>query len=308
MSEDPRSTGVSSRAGVKARARLALRAEKAFGLTSLPAGGPSEVDPAPATGAPARSEAAAAVLPPVARPVAAFSAAPVPAAPAPSKDIFGQPEAAKRKPSALPVIAPTEPITTPELEPTEKRQRLAALDADEVKGCTRCRLCETRTNTVFGEGDPSARLMFVGEGPGENEDLEGRPFVGRAGQLLDKQIAAMGLRREQVFIANVVKCRPPGNRTPSPDEAATCQPYLERQIEIVRPRVIVTLGLTASQYLLQVKTTMGRMRGNWHFYRGVKVMPTFHPAYILRSYTREVREAVWSDLQKVMEELGLSKP
>ena len=187
----------------------------------------------------------------------------------------------------------------------EKRIRLQQMDEGEVRGCTLCRLCETRTKTVFGEGDPNASIFFIGEGPGENEDLTGRPFVGRAGQLLDKMIAAMGLRREQVFIANIVKCRPPDNRVPAPDEVATCTPYLERQLEIIRPRVIVTLGLPSAKYMLQVNSTMGRLRGNWHSWRGIKLMPTFHPAYILRSYTPETRAAVWSDLQLVMAEVGL---
>jgi DNA polymerase len=147
--------------------------------------------------------------------------------------------------------------------------------------------------------------MFVGEGPGETEDKTGRPFVGRAGELLDKQIAAMGMTRSQVYIANIVKCRPPGNRAPSPDEAGACFSYLDRQIEVVRPRVIVTLGLTASQYLLNSRLSMGKLRGNWHSFRAIKVMPTYHPAYILRNYTQQTRAAVWSDLQQVMRELEM---
>jgi DNA polymerase len=159
---------------------------------------------------------------------------------------------------------------------------------------------------VFGEGDVDAKIFFIGEGPGENEDLTGRPFVGRAGQLLDKMIVAMGLTREQVYIANVVKCRPPQNRTPLPDEVATCTPYLERQLNIVRPRVIVTLGRPATAYMLNdPKLTMGRARGHWHQWRGIKLMPTFHPSYVLRSYTPETRRAVWSDLQQVIAEIGL---
>jgi uracil-DNA glycosylase len=191
---------------------------------------------------------------------------------------------------------------------TEKAQRLAQMDADEVKPCKRCRLCETRKNTVFGEGDPGAKIVFIGEGPGENEDLQGRPFVGRAGELLNKMIAGMGLRREQVFICNIVKCRPPNNRVPAPDEVATCTPYLVRQLEIIRPRVIVTLGLPASKYMLDSKSSMGKMRGQWHNWRGIKLMPTFHPAYLLRSYTEENRAAVWSDLKQVMAEVGLPIP
>ncbi len=182
------------------------------------------------------------------------------------------------------------------------------MDETEVRDCKKCRLCQTRTRSVFGEGDPDASIFFIGEGPGENEDLTGRPFVGKAGQLLDKMIGAMGLAREQVFIANIVKCRPPGNRVPAPDEVSTCTPYLERQLEIVRPRAIVTLGLPAAKYMLQTNSTMGKLRGQWHQWRGIKLMPTFHPAYILRSYTEQTRAAVWSDLQQVMTEIGLSLP
>ena len=201
------------------------------------------------------------------------------------------------------------PFTAPVLPGEKKKIALAAMDANEVKGCTRCRLHETRTNTVFGEGSPDAKIFFIGEGPGENEDLTGRPFVGRAGQLLDKMIGGMGLSREHVFIANIVKCRPPGNRVPLPDEVATCTPYLERQLEIVRPAVIVTLGLPALKYMLNnPKLTMGRMRGQWQEWRGIKLMPTFHPSYVLRTYTDEVRAAVWSDLQKVLVELGMPIP
>jgi DNA polymerase len=169
-------------------------------------------------------------------------------------------------------------------------------------------LCETRTNTVFGEGNIDTQVFFIGEGPGENEDLSGRPFVGRAGDMLGKWIAAMGLTREQVYIANIVKCRPPGNRVPAPDEVATCTPYLERQIEIIRPPVIVTLGLPAAKYMLNTKLGMNKIRGTWQNWRGIKLMPIFHPAYVLRAYTTEVRAAVWSDLQQVMKEIGLPIP
>ena len=152
------------------------------------------------------------------------------------------------------------------------------------------------------------RFFFVGEGPGENEDLSGRPFVGKAGQLLEKMIIGMGLTREQVFIANIVKCRPPSNRVPAADEVATCTPYLERQLEIVRPHVIVTLGRPAATYMLNSKSTMGQLRGQWHTWRGIKLMPTFHPSYVLRVYTQETRNAVWSDLKQVLVELGLPVP
>lgn len=188
----------------------------------------------------------------------------------------------------------------------QKIKLLADLDERQIKTCTKCRLCQTRTNTVFGEGDPDAAIFFVGEGPGESEDLSGRPFVGRAGQKLDEMIGAMGLRREQVYIGNVVKCRPPGNRAPAPDETDACTPFLMKQLETVRPKVIVPLGLPATRFITKLDLTMGRMRGQWHQWRGIKVMPTYHPAYILRNYTPATRKAVWSDLQKVMAELGLT--
>jgi DNA polymerase len=200
------------------------------------------------------------------------------------------------------------PLDVEELPAKEKAIRLQQLDANEVKGCTRCRLHESRTQTVFGEGDPNASIFFIGEGPGENEDLTGRPFVGRAGQLLDNMIAGMGLRRDQVYIANIVKCRPPGNRVPAIDEVETCTPYLVRQLEIIRPKVIVTLGRPAAMYMLDTKLSMGRLRGEWQNWRGIRLMPTFHPSYVLRSYTHEVRDAVWSDLKKVLVELEMPIP
>jgi DNA polymerase len=150
--------------------------------------------------------------------------------------------------------------------------------------------------------------MFIGEGPGETEDRTGRPFVGRAGEKLTEMINAMGLKREQVYIANIVKCRPPRNREPAPDEVATCAPFLQRQIEIIRPKVIVTLGRPATQHMLGRAIAISKVRGQWHDWRGVKLMPTFHPAYILRNYTPATRAAVWSDLQQVMSELGLAAP
>jgi DNA polymerase len=196
-------------------------------------------------------------------------------------------------------------LDAPVLPLEEKRRELAILNETQVSVCRKCRLCETRTHTVFGEGDPDAAIFFIGEGPGETEDQTGRPFVGRAGELLNKQIGAMGLRREQVFIANIVKCRPPNNRVPAPDEVEICTPYLERQLQIVRPRVIVTLGLPAAKYMLKTNSTMGRLRGQWQNWRGIRLMPTYHPAFLLRSPTYENRSAVWSDLQKVMAEVGL---
>lgn len=200
------------------------------------------------------------------------------------------------------------PFSLPVLPTADKVAALASLNELQVSACVKCRLSETRTQTVFGEGSLDAEIFFIGEGPGENEDLSGRPFVGRAGQLLDKMIGAMGLRRGDVYIANIVKCRPPNNRAPAPDETAACTPYLLKQLETVRPKVIVTLGHPAARYMLNTKQTMGRLRGNWQTWRGIRLMPTFHPSYVLRSYTDEVRAAVWSDLQQVLTALGRTPP
>lgn len=175
---------------------------------------------------------------------------------------------------------------------------------EEIGDCTRCPLAFQGRNTiVFGDGDPQARLLFVGEGPGADEDAQGLPFVGRAGQLLNNMIVAMGLSREQVYIANIVKCRPPQNRTPDPDEAHTCSPFLLRQIEIVKPEVIVALGATAATYLLNVKSSLAALRGRIHMAHNSKLIVTYHPAYLLRD-PRQKKET-WIDLQIAMRELGL---
>ncbi len=167
--------------------------------------------------------------------------------------------------------------------------------------CTRCRLSQGRNRIVFGEGDPDADLLFVGEGPGAEEDRQGVPFVGRAGELLTQMIEkGLGLARSQVYICNIVKCRPPKNRAPLGDEAATCRPYLDGQIAAVRPRVIVALGKPASSLLLGRDVAITRVRGTWHEYRGIPVMPTFHPAFILRQYTPENRRLVWEDLKAAL--------
>jgi DNA polymerase len=172
----------------------------------------------------------------------------------------------------------------------------------DIGDCVRCKLHVARTNIVFGEGNPQARLVFVGEGPGADEDASGRPFVGRAGQLLNKIIEAIGLKREDVYICNVVKCRPPGNRNPEPDEVATCEPFLFRQLRFIQPKVIVTLGLPAFQCLLKTKEGISRARGEWRDWNGIRVMPTFHPAYLLRSPDKK-REA-WEDMKKVRDYLS----
>ena len=187
--------------------------------------------------------------------------------------------------------------------------RAAALTAirKDMGDCTRCPLAYAgRRTIVFGDGDPNARLMFVGEGPGADEDASGLPFVGKAGQLLNNMIGAMGLKREQVYIANIVKCRPPGNRAPEPVEANTCSQFLLRQMDTVQPRVVVALGSTAATYLLGVKQSLSSLRGRWHGVRGAKLVVTYHPAFLLRD-PRQKGEA-WKDLQMVMAELGLKAP
>jgi uracil-DNA glycosylase family 4 len=188
-------------------------------------------------------------------------------------------------------------------------EHAAALKAiqTEIGDCTRCPLAYAgRHAIVFGDGSPSARLMFVGEGPGADEDMQGIPFVGKAGQLLNNMIAAMGLARSDVYIANIVKCRPPGNRVPEPVEANTCTQFLLRQIDVVQPQVIVALGSTAATYLLGVKQSLGVLRGRWHSCRGAKLVVTYHPAFLLRD-PRQKAEA-WKDLQMVMVEMGLTAP
>ena len=170
--------------------------------------------------------------------------------------------------------------------------------------CTRCRLHKHRTNIVFGVGNPRAELVFVGEGPGHDEDVQGLPFVGRAGKLLTQMIEAMGLTRDDVYICNVVKCRPPENRTPEKDEMATCSPFLLRQIEVIAPKAIVCLGNVAAQTLLSTNESMSRLRGHWFDYRRSKLLATYHPAYLLRN--PNAKGEVWKDLQKVMAFLGLT--
>jgi DNA polymerase len=174
----------------------------------------------------------------------------------------------------------------------------------ELGDCQRCKLCSGRTNIVFGVGNPKAEVVFVGEGPGADEDAQGIPFVGKAGQLLTKMIEAMGFSRDDVYICNVVKCRPPGNRNPEPDEIDACQPFLRAQLGSIRPKVIVALGKCAAQVLLRDGTPITRLRGNWREYGGIPLMPTFHPAYLLRN-PAEKRNA-WLDLQKVMKFFGRS--
>ncbi len=207
-----------------------------------------------------------------------------------------------------PAPSPERAVTASSLPVAEKRQRLAVL-AERVAGCKACALHTSRKQTVFARGDPNAEICFVGEGPGAEEDAQGAPFVGAAGQLLDKMIAGMGLARDAVYVANIVKCRPPQNRQPEPKEMASCLPYLAEQIELVRPAVIVALGGTALTGLFGPGEGITRARGSWRLYRGsIPVMPTFHPAYVLRQPTAGVKSKVWSDLKQVLAHLGRPIP
>lgn len=201
---------------------------------------------------------------------------------------------------SAPAASPLTSIRAPEAPDPAAALRLIREDLGE---CTRCGLCSKRTQIVFGVGSPSARLMFIGEGPGADEDLKGEPFVGRAGQLLTKIIESMGMSREEVYIANVVKCRPPENRTPLPDEIGTCSPFLFQQVQAIRPRVLVCLGTPAAQTVLGTRDTITRLRGSFHDLDGIRVMPTFHPAYLLRNPAE--KRVVWEDIQKVMKRLGI---
>lgn len=257
-----------------------------FPITQSPIAAAAIAPPA----APTRTGPPAPEMPP--SPRASPRAAPPPdrAAPPPAGDDGAQGRAG-------------EPPGAAALPPTDAA---AALDAlrEEVLPCTRCRLADSRTTVVFGEGNPRARAMFVGEAPGATEDRTGRPFVGPAGQLLDRILSgAMGLRRSDVFIANINKCRPPGNRAPAPDEVAACLPFLRRQVEIVRPEVIVCLGRTAAQNLLGTAASIGALRGQRLEYAGIPVVVTWHPAYLLREPSR--KRETWDDIKRVNRLLGL---
>ncbi len=221
---------------------------------------------------------------------------------------------APAQPSVAQRAAATGPVATSpaiELSGSTKAEQLLHL-AERASVCVKCpHLAARRHTVVFGVGDPDARLMFVGEGPGEEEDLKGEPFVGRAGQLLTKMIAAMGLTREQVYIANILKCRPdmppgaPGNRKPTREEMETCSPYLRAQIDVIKPAAMVALGATAVEGLIGPVGTIGSLRGKFLEYRGVPVMPTYHPSYLLRNQNNIEKRKVWEDLLKVMEKLDL---
>jgi uracil-DNA glycosylase family 4 len=258
----------------------------------------------------ARSAMQASAPPPAPRP-ASQPAKPQSSRPAAPREGLSQPTPPALSPElAAPMPKPVSfDALGPIAEPIAPELRADALKAVQayIGDCTRCPLAYAgRHNIVFADGDPNAKLMFVGEGPGADEDASGLPFVGKAGQLLNNMITAMGLKREQVYIANIVKCRPPGNRAPEFIEATTCSEFLVKQIDIVRPQVIVALGATAATYLLGVRQSLSSLRGSWHAVRGAKVAVTYHPAFLLRD-PRQKGEA-WKDLQMVMKELGLEPP
>jgi uracil-DNA glycosylase family 4 len=198
------------------------------------------------------------------------------------------------------------PLSEDRVPSAQKAKALVTIQ-EEIGDCTRCPLAYAgRRKIVFGDGDANARLMFVGEGPGADEDASGVPFVGKAGQLLNNMIQAMGLQREQVYIANIVKCRPPANRVPEPVEANTCDQFLLQQIDVVQPQIVVALGSTAATYLLGVKRSLAALRGQWHSCRGAKLVVTYHPAFLLRD--PGMKGEAWKDLQMVMKEMGLKAP
>jgi uracil-DNA glycosylase len=233
-------------------------------------------------------------------------------------DFYRRPPAASSSDIATTDVAltpsPAKAVTEEPHESTSAREPLgsdptAALRQirEDIGDCTRCRLHKQgRKQIVFGVGNPRAELMFIGEAPGADEDEQGEPFVGRAGQLLNNMIKAMGLRREDVYIANIIKCRPPGNRTPERDECETCSPFLMRQIEVIAPKALVALGAVAAKTLLAINAPMSELRGRWYDFRGTKLAVTYHPAFLLRD-PRQKKET-WKDLQMVMKELGLAVP
>ena len=222
-----------------------------------------------------------------------------PLSPPPSPS-FSRPRATNPQPPPS-ASRPPHPLAVLRAQTSGARPTLDGVRA-ELGDCRRCGLCEGRNTIVFGDGNPNADLLFIGEGPGEQEDRTGLPFVGRAGELLTQMIEkGMGIPRSDVYICNIVKCRPPNNRTPLPPEVGACRPFLDGQIEAVAPKVIVTLGKPAASLLLDREIAITRVRGTWHEYRGIPLMPTLHPAYVLRQYTPENRRAVWQDLRAALE-------
>jgi DNA polymerase len=304
--------GASSSEGGPPAARRADR-----GFAGLDAPAPAVPRGGGAAFAPAaqRSAAAASPAPPEQR-AAAFASPPHP-----------EQRAAEAQPARAPVQPPRAPEPSPRpavsaaaapraepaaralaaAQPESPEERLTRLIAEEVRTCQKCPLHEGRTHTVFSRGDPLSEIVFVGEGPGAEEDQQGEPFVGPAGQLLDKMIAAMGYHRDGVYICNIVKCRPPKNRKPEPAEMAACSPYLASQLALIKPKVIVALGATAVQGLIGTTEGITKLRGTWKLYKGsIPIMPTFHPAYLLRQ--PGAKREVWSDLKEVMRHLGKSAP
>ena len=242
---------------------------------------------------------------------AVVPAASAPAEVAPVESAVKPPPTPTARPVPPPIVTPSlfeEPSLTGPALPLD--ERIAALEVlrAEVSACVRCpMLAASRTQTVFGEGSPGARLMFIGEAPGADEDRTGRPFVGKAGILLTDMITkGMGLSREEVYIANILKSRPPENRNPEPPEIANCLPYLERQIDLIRPEYLCILGKTAASTLLETALPMNRLRGRWHQYRGIPTLATWHPAYLLR--TPSAKKEAWEDLQMLMKRMGLKAP
>lgn len=233
---------------------------------------------------------------------------PLPAAgtPPPAANVPQHPPVSPSAPVPVVIVPHSAPVAVPSGDPATALQTLAA----QISSCKACVLHATRTKTVPGQGNPTPEILFVGEGPGEDEDKQGLAFVGRAGQLLAKMIEAMGYTRDQVFIANIVKCHPPGtettNRAPSPEEMAACLPYLKAQIKVLKPKVIVALGGVAVRGLLNTETGIMRLRGTWQTFEGIPVMPTYHPSYLLRNAAG--KPAVWKDLQEVLARLGRKPP
>jgi DNA polymerase len=267
-----------SRDELSRQARRHLESLRAAGVEWLPLGEPDAPSPAqPAATRPAENSA------PPARAAAAEEVRP-------AMDLLAE-----------------EPVKTVRTL-DQRRQELKVL-AERVAGCTRCpALASTRTQTVFGDGSPGAELCFIGEAPGADEDAQGVPFVGAAGQLLDRIIAAMGLKREDVYICNILRCRPPGNRTPLPNEAANCREYLERTLELVQPKFICALGGCAAQNLLGTTKSLGQLRGKFHDYRGIPVLCTYHPAYLLPHRNPAKKKDVWDDMKLLLTHMGRPVP
>ncbi len=308
-SGDPSSELREELATVAASLRAYLEWQQETGAMGIPRRPKSAVAVAappvaePLTGEPPPAEPPPGEPPPPAvstRPIDPAFAPPASAAPA-----FAPPASAAPRAASAAAAAPATPVVRVPAVPA----RPLAVIAAEAATCTKCALATTRTNVVFSRGNPDAKLLFIGEAPGADEDEQGLPFVGRAGQLLDRMIGAMGLDpAKDVYVANIIKCRPPGNRKPEPIEVETCIPYLHEQIGALDPKVIVALGNTAVAALLNTKLGITKVRGQWKLYRGkIQVMPTYHPSYLLRPSAQQVeaKKQTWEDLQAVMKELGL---